>query len=361
MFMKKIGRQVLFIAPSENNPRNGEGAFIRLKDGSIMYAYTEYIGNNWHDHANARISAVVSYDEGETWSEKRVLYVKNPDDLNLMSLSFLRMKNGDVGLFFIRKEMTDGLINCKLNIIRSADEGKTWSEAICCIDRNGYFVTNNDRVVRLSDGRIMFPGNLHEWKPETHDGVEGVCKECFFFVSEDDGYTWSIAGETEKCNFLESGTRTGLHENGIYELTDGRIMTWSRTDLGTQVFSYSSDGGKSWTPPMPKVFFTSAVSPLQIKDIGKYTLAIFNPTPEYLGRNRDKTWGRTPYVCAVSTDKGLTFDKVFYLEDDPDNGYCYPALIEVEGGFLVAYYHSNNSGVCLNSAKIVKVMFSEIE
>ena len=98
--MKKIGRQVLFIGTGENNPRNGEGAFIRLNDGGIMYAYTEYIGSSWHDHANARITAVFSYDEGENWSEKRVLYTKNPDDMNLMSISLLRMKNGDIGLFF---------------------------------------------------------------------------------------------------------------------------------------------------------------------------------------------------------------------------------------------------------------------
>ena len=100
---------------------------------------------------------------------------------------------------------------------------------------------------------------------------------------------------------------------------------------------------------------------MQIKDAGKYTLAIFNPSPEYLGRNRDMTWGRTPYVLAVSTDKAKTFNKTFYIEDDESNGYCYPALIEVEGGSLVAYYHSNGTVICLNSAKIVKVMFEEIE
>ena len=359
--MKKIGKQVLFIGTEENNPRNGEGAFIRLNDGGIMYAYTEYIGNSWFDHANARITAVYSYDEGETWSEKHVLHEKKPSDMNLMSVSLMRMANGDIGLFFLKKTMEEGLVNCKLHIIRSADEGKTWSDEICCVGRNGYFVTNNDRVIRLSDGRLMFPGNLHEPKNDSHEGIQSVCKECFFFVSDDDGYTWSVAGESEKCNFLESGTNTGLHENGIYQLEDGRIMAWSRTDLGTQVFSYSDNGGKTWSAPMQNVFFTSAVSPLQIKDIGKYTIAVFNPTPEYLGRDRDMTWGRTPYVVAVSTDKAKTFGKVFYLEDDPKNGYCYPALIEVEGGFLVAYYHSNGTGVCLNSAKITKVMFSEIE
>ena len=38
--MKKVGKEVLFLATKENNPRNGEGTFIRLRDGRIMFAYS---------------------------------------------------------------------------------------------------------------------------------------------------------------------------------------------------------------------------------------------------------------------------------------------------------------------------------
>ena len=99
-----------------------------------------------------------------------------------------------------------------------------------------------------------------------------------------------------------------------------------------------------------------------VRDCGKYTVAVFNPDPEHLLRDESEPWGRTPYVIAVSTDRGKTFCKenVFYLEDDRRNGYCYPAITETPDGFLVAYYHSNGTDVCLNSTKIVKVEYSEI-
>ena len=64
--MKKIGREVLFIEAKENNLRNGEGAFIRLKNNAIMFGYTEYFGNDWEDDATARIVAITSYDDGGT-------------------------------------------------------------------------------------------------------------------------------------------------------------------------------------------------------------------------------------------------------------------------------------------------------
>ena len=35
--MKKVGRQVHFIPTGKNNPRNGEGSFIRLKNNSILF------------------------------------------------------------------------------------------------------------------------------------------------------------------------------------------------------------------------------------------------------------------------------------------------------------------------------------
>lgn len=71
--MKKIGRQVEFLGTSEFNQRNGEGAFVKLKNGSIMFGFTEFIGNDWDDDFCARISFITSDDEGETWLDKNVL------------------------------------------------------------------------------------------------------------------------------------------------------------------------------------------------------------------------------------------------------------------------------------------------
>ena len=66
--MKKIGRQVNFIGTSEFNQRNGEGAFIKLKNGSIIFGFTEFVGNDWDDDFCARISYILSNDNGETFT-----------------------------------------------------------------------------------------------------------------------------------------------------------------------------------------------------------------------------------------------------------------------------------------------------
>ena len=53
--MRHIGRSVLFLAAKPGNPRNGESTCIRLRDGRIMFAYTEYYGDSWEDHAIAHL------------------------------------------------------------------------------------------------------------------------------------------------------------------------------------------------------------------------------------------------------------------------------------------------------------------
>jgi len=38
------------IPHGEGNPRNSEGSFVTLKDGRILFAYTQYDGETWQAH-----------------------------------------------------------------------------------------------------------------------------------------------------------------------------------------------------------------------------------------------------------------------------------------------------------------------
>lgn len=356
--MKKVGRKVLFIEAKDNNLRNGEGSFIRLNDGRIMFAYTEFYGNDWEDEATANIAVIYSSDEGETWTSPEILFKKPEEAVNIMCHTFLRMGNGDIGAFFIIKneDRTD-----KIVLTRSSDEGKTWSEPINCLDcleTADYYVINNDRVVRLESGRIIIAAARHTVLNTELDFTPGVI--CFF-LSDDDGKSWYKTDVEFPCPFPSNPD--GYEEPGIYELPDGRIWCYIRTSLGFQFESFSKDDGLTWTTPEPNLFFSSACSPMLVKKCGDFTVAVFNPVPEHLLREDYEPWGRTPYVIAVSKDGGLTFQKenVFYIEDDLTNGYCYPAIIECTDGFLVAYYHSNGTGCCLNSTRITKIGYDEID
>ena len=373
--MKKVGRQVLFLETNENNLRNGEGSFVRLSDGRIMYAYTQFLGKSREDHATAQIVAIYSSDEGETWTEPTVLFDKGPNSLNVMGASILKLANGEIGIKYGRKDMTaSGYIVAMPKYRYSKDDGKTWSEEIACAEEPGYYCGTNNRLVQLKNGRLLYPYSyLGGEKDRTF--TAGVFK---LFYSDDNGRTWGILDTEVRSPFNDN---IGLQEPGILELDDGRIWMYCRTEYGHQYQSFSSDGGMTWTTPAPNFLFTSPNSPMLATKVKDYVIAIYNP----LGYSpvNDRVWHsetangrpiRTPFICAFSRDGGKSFDttnKTFrpsfvnecvYLEDDLNNGYCYPAVIEVEGGFLVAYYHSNGSDVnCLNCTKMIKISWEEVE
>lgn len=359
--MKKIGRQVLFLEPNDTNPRNGEGSFLRLDENTIMYAYSKFVGKRWEDHNPADIYAVYSYDDGESWQDERML-VKH-DSANVMCASLLRFGNGDVGLFYLKKDKE--LCSCVVYMIRSTDNGKTWSEPTRCIKEDNYFVTNNDRVIKLKNGRIIIPANHHAFideGPQTPGSFRiSMTAKLNVFASDDDGYTWYKLAEN--IEMPEKESTTGLQESGFFQKETGEIIAYSRTDMGFQYECVSYDNGESWTTPHPKKFFTSPASPMTIKRACGDVLAVFNPIPTHTARQlaHDRTWGRTPLVCALSKDDGNTYVKLFYLEDDDKNGYCYPSVFDGGSYFLVAYYHSNNSEGCLNSNKIIKVLKEELD
>lgn len=363
--LKKIGKQVLFLEAHENNSRNGEGAFIRLKNHSIMFAFSEFLEGSGMDEDEARISAVFSYDEGETWQDKRVLFTKKKDAMNIMSVSMLRMQDEEIAVFYCEKYMEEnGIITDKMYMKISRDEGETWEKEVRCFEEDGYHVMNNDRVIRLKSGRILIPIARHSatgYDINTRILEPGVA---VFSVSDDNGKTWYTVSQAVQSPFQDN---VQFQEPGVYQHEDGTVWLWVRTQYGCQYMSFSENDGETWSAPVPGLFFSSPTSPMQVKKVGEYTLAIFNPVPEYCGRDKEREpWGRTPLVCAVSTSDGNTHDeksfkKLFYLENDWNDGYCYPAIFDGGDYFLTAYYHSNGTGHCLNSTKVVKVKFEELE
>lgn len=380
--MKKIGREVLFIGTSENNPRNGESTFVRLNDGRILFAYTEYYSSCGEDHGTARICACTSSDEGETWSEPRIIIEKDEAAQNIMSPALIRVPDGTIGIFYLRKQfMPDMGLVCMPCFRKSADNAETWGDECRCPIPDGYYCGINDGAVTTSAGRILWPISYHG---ERYD-VDGRCtlkfqptNEIHLLYSDDSGATWGILPGKIRSPF--ASTTGNLAEPGVCEQDDGSLWLWMRTGLGHQYDTLSYDGGDSWLSSEPNLRFTSPDCPMRVKKFSETSVAVFNPIPFYCISTETEVWSspkRTPIVCAVTRGDTQAFSKrgvsfvnggmkefcrnVYLLEDDYSNSYCYPSLLETSDGFLVSYYHSDNTPYCLKASKIVKVLWSEIE
>ena len=86
--------------------------------------------------------------------------------------------------------------------------------------------------------------------------------------------------------------------------------------------------------------------------------SIWNPIPNYNGREYTHyNGGRTPLVIARSDNDGRTWSDPYVLEDNPDCGYCYPAMFFLpDGRALVAYCAGDiPDGGCLNRTRVRKI------
>ena len=365
---KNAGHVVMDMRADKTYTRHSEGAFLRMNDGSILYAYSRFTGNS-NDAAPCDIVGRWSYDEGKTWSDAVILlHAADFGTHNIMSVSLMRMQNGDVGIFFgSRQQPNIGFHHLAL----SNDECKTFYQSSVCspADRPGYYVLNNDRVVRLKSGRLVMPTAFHrggyDWNRSANasDCAGGqhwyfdLCGVLCFRLSDDDGKTWREAPDTVHPPFV---SRNGLQEPGVIELENGVLWAWARTDMMYQYECFSFDGGEHWTQAQPSRF-TSPRSPMQVKrnPADGSLIAVWNPIPNYNGRKQYAGFfeGRTPIVYARSTDDGKTWSEPVVIEGAEDCGYCYPCIFFTNDNSILVGYCSGSpeDGDCLASSTVRKI------
>jgi len=324
----------MLLPTGPGNPRNTEGDFIPLKDGRILFAYTRFTGGG-EDHSTADIAARYSADKGATWTATDSTLVANEGGMNVMSVSFLRLASGEIALFYARK---NSMLDCRPYMRMSKDEGRSWSKPRLCVREPGYYVLNNDRAYQLKSGRLVLPVALHanrdnDPKKFNSRGV-AMC-----YLSDNKGRSWR-----RSRTVLENPdpNPAGLQEPGVIELKDGRLLMYMRTGMGSQYFSYSRDGGETWTPAEPSPLL-SPLSPATIERIPGTgdLLAVWNDHSRVPESIRNKK--RTPLTVAISRDEGRTWEKAKNLLDDPDGWYCYTA-VEFVGDRVLLSYNAGGSG-----------------
>ena len=331
-----VHRNVL-LPPGPGNPRNSEGDFVELADGRIMFAYTRFTGGG-RDQDAADIAARFSSDRGETWTTEDVTIVPNEGDQNVMSVSLLRLEE-KIALFYLVK---NSLADTRPMMRLSTDEGATWSDPVEMIpdEQIGYYVLNNDRVVRLASGRLVAPVSQHADADRKWDAHGHI----MYYLSDDSGRTWRRS--TSVLKPVETGKGMVVYqEPGVVELSADMLLSFIRTDAGTQYYSSSGDGGDTWTEPHPGPI-TSPLSPASIEKIPGTgdLIALWNDNGL---DNR-----RTPFNVAISKDGGSSWGNVKVLEDDPDGWYAYTAIAFLGDRVLLGHVAGDRNEGKLSTTQI---------
>ncbi len=340
------------------NPRNSEGSFIKLADGTLYFAYSRYNGSSDHDNAAADIAFVTSQDNGSTWSDPAIV-LKNTQ-MNLMSVSLIRLQDNRIAMVYLEKSAVPGwpdYVDCRPKIMFSTDETKSWSAPVEIANvPAAYFVVNNDRIIQMKNGRLILPAAHHLYRTGESTGP-GVIE---FFISDDNGATWRM-----NRHFIFPVPQmpgAGFMEPGVIELNNGVLMCFIRTAAGCQYKCFSYDQGDTWTMPCPAAEFICPQSPLSMKrdPVSGKLFAIWNDyNAQRAVRVATHRWERTPLVMAESCDDGRTWQNHQILEDAPDHGYCYIAMY-FNGDLLHLGYCCGGEPTCKESLQETKLRTMKI-
>jgi NCAIR mutase (PurE)-related protein len=342
----EAGRETLLvIEPTAEQPRNSEGDIVQLKDGRLCLVYTRFTGGT-RDHSTADLAMRTSSDNGKTWGGDRILVGKE-GKCNVMSVSIVRLRNGELLLFYLRKD--EKRRSCNSYVRRSADEFETLSEPVRVTTLEGYHVVNNDRVVQLSTGRLIVPAALHTGFDETGTLVTEFTGKGIpmVYYSDDSGRTWRRADVPVTP---VSRRKLTLQEPGVVELKDGRLWMFMRTTHGSQYGCYSRDGGVSWSQPEP----TGLVSPCSPATIERvpWTGDLVCVWNDHSGTHPFAEGRRTPLCIAVSKDDGQTWRKSRVIEADPNGWFCYTSMSFVDYRMILSYCAGDKQVGGLNRLKV---------
>ncbi|WP_295119462.1 family 78 glycoside hydrolase catalytic domain [uncultured Chitinophaga sp.] len=201
-------------------------------------------------------------------------------------------------------------------MIRSADNGKTWSrrEALPA----GFLGPIKNKPLLLN-GQLICPSSTEKDGWKVH-----------FEMTSDFGRTWT------KSQPINDGKTVTAIQPSLLTHADGRWQVLCRSKNRTINESWSSDQGKTWSPVTASSLpnNNSGTDAVTLKD-GRQLL-VYNhvkPSPEL----RNGKGARTPLNVAVSKD-GKNWSAALVLEDSPVSQYSYPSVIQTSDGLVHVVY-----------------------
>ena len=332
----------------------------KLDNGKIMLVYRQGSG---HAEDSGRILSHYS-DDGENWSDPELLMDDNTIDDRDPSIAVL--SSGRVAMNWFQYNYpvdysepwmhhvmfsTSGSSGLDFDDPVQVDPGLFNYTAVAELNGDGIWVDSDENEIKSyassssiieDNGKIIIPaygGNSLNFKAMSKTPKGPIV----FFISEDEGQTWSM--ETVQAKAPEN---TWLQEPALLKVDEKKWILQVRTALGASpsnrgelMQSVSDDGGKTWSDYRSLEVVAHAPELLLLKN--GVIISSFRWL-NWLDEGSDIK--REAVSMIYSTDKGETWSEIIEIEDCGLVECGYPGMLELENDrILVAYYVPGGLGI----------------
>jgi len=297
-----------------------------MKSSEIVVVYYDS-----PDHVSpaGRVSMVRSRDEGRTWSMPEVV-IDGPNDER--DPNIVETARGTWLVSYFESDASKSPTSQGVFVIRSTDAGKTWS-APAKVGTTLVGAATSAKIVQLDNGDLLLP--LYGGKPGGMDAIAAVIR------SADDGMTWLPDSEAT----IASAPGVNFVEPALGYLGGGRLLAMVRTEGAERAAfeSYSLDSGRTWSAATRTTLIAQASDLLPVVDDQKTVLV--------------HTWGDTsgrfgdsrPTVMQVIRFREFPTAR---WTDEPrllHQGHCwsdegYPSSVRLRDGRVFTVYYDACAG-----------------
>lgn len=323
----QLKRSTVFMATVDGINSYRIPSLISDREGKII-VFAEGRKESWRDKSPTDIVLKTSDDQGETWSEMKVI-LDGGKDAFMDPVAVLDQSTGRIFLFVTHWPSEDHSMKSNTFwMLFSDDSGETWSEPenltkSLIPEQHWINGTGPGTGIQLSDkreefaDRLMVPIRLFDGTKIRNAGL----------FSDDHGATWTV-GET----------MTDGEEFQIAESPKGRLVSNMRAD-GRRLVSHSEDGGVSWSPYQLEKSLKTTKGGVEASIFGKDSLLLYiGPIgPKHLDSLPANIDNRSNLSLFKSKDAGETWGKEQILYTKASG---YTAVVELKDGRLGIVFES---------------------
>ncbi len=248
-----------------------------------------------------------------------------------------QVPNGELQLYY---KVGPNVAGWKGKKIVSRDGGFTWSDPEELPE--GFLGPVKNKPVLLKNGTLIAPSS-----------TEGDGWKVHFETTRDFGKTWKKVGP------INDGKQLHTIQPSILQYENGKLQLLCRTRERALAESWSSDGGKTWSP-MAKTSLpnnNSGTDAVTLQN-GLQVLVYNHVLPHDTLKNGKGA--RTPLNVAVSED-GKTWYAALVLEDSPISQYSYPSVIQSSDGMIHIVYTWRRKAIKYVKVDPNRLVWSKIE
>lgn len=295
-------------------------AIVVTAKGTVL-AFCEGRKSSVHDYGNIDLLLKRSKDNGLAWSQQIVVHEEGDDaEITIGNPCPIVDRQGVVHLLFTRN-------NQRLFHTRSTDDGHTWSKPI---EHTGILAgfayplvrvaTGPGHGIQITSGRLIAPVWVCDRPlPDVNKEPTYARYQAGVIYSDDRGVTWH-------AGTLVPPALDRLNENTVFQRADGLLsMNLRGRKHGVRVVSESTDGGQTWTTPVPDPNLPCPTCQASILRLSPREVIFSNPASDT----------RTNLTIRWSRDDARTWPHSRVLDPGPSG---YSDLAVTQDGHILCLY-----------------------